>query len=78
MPDSNLTEDQLNPLVKHAYACSEPHLSGYRLVIGFETLEQAQAAHRYVAKLANDYVKKQAPRCTCADFDGFVDCPVHI
>lgn len=21
---------------------------------------------------------KREPRCTCADFDGFVTCPVHI
>jgi hypothetical protein len=46
------SKETVNPLARHAYTFSEPHLSGYRLVIGFETLEQAQAAHRYLAALA--------------------------
>jgi len=40
-----------NPLLKRCYTMSEPHLSGYRVVIGFERLEDAQDAHEYIAKL---------------------------
>jgi hypothetical protein len=40
-----------NPLEAHCYVLSEPHLDGYRLVIGFETLEEVQAAHEYLATL---------------------------
>ena len=47
-----------NPLARHAYSCSEPHLSGYRLVIGFETLEQVQEAHQYVAKIAHEQYER--------------------
>ena len=40
------------PLDKRGYVMSEPHLSGYRLVIGFGTLADVQAAHEYIAKLS--------------------------
>lgn len=40
-----------NPLLKRCYTMSEPHLSGYRVVIGFERMEDAQDAHEYIAKL---------------------------
>ena len=40
-----------NPLLKRCYTMSESHLSGYRVVIGFERLEDAQDAHEYIAKL---------------------------
>lgn len=39
----------VSPLGFHAYAMSERHLSGYRLIVGFDTLEQVQAAHQAVA-----------------------------
>jgi len=29
---------------------SESHLSGYRLILGFETLEDVQAAHEFLIK----------------------------
>lgn len=32
----------------HAYCASESHLSGYRLIIGFDTLGQVDAAHQAV------------------------------
>lgn len=32
----------------HAFASSDKHLSGYRLTLGFDTLEQVQAAHQAV------------------------------
>lgn len=38
-----------SPLSKRLYALSEPHLSGYRLVLGFETLADCQAAHEAIA-----------------------------
>jgi hypothetical protein len=41
-----------NPLLDHCFAVSEPYLRGYRLVLGFETLEQVQEAHKYIAELA--------------------------
>lgn len=34
-----------------AYMSSGPHLSGYRVSVGFETLEDAQAAHSFLADL---------------------------
>ena len=40
-----------NPLLKRCYTMAESHLSGYRVVIGFERLEDAQDAHEYIAKL---------------------------
>lgn len=41
-----------NPLEKRCYLMSESHLSGYRLVIGFETLEDVQSAHEFLARSA--------------------------
>lgn len=32
----------------HAYCASESHLSGYRLIIGFDTLAQVDAAHQAI------------------------------
>jgi hypothetical protein len=43
-----------SPLSVYGYAMSEPHLSGYRLILGFETLEQVQAAHSAVAELSKE------------------------
>lgn len=40
-------------LAPACYIHSGGHLSGFRLCIGFETLEQAQAAHEAVAKAVN-------------------------
>src|SRR5574337_223793 len=40
-----------NPLAQRCYLMSESHLGGHRLIIGFETLEDAQDAHEYVARL---------------------------
>jgi len=39
-------------LARRAYVMSEPHLSGHRVVIGFESREHAMAAHEAVARLA--------------------------
>jgi hypothetical protein len=40
---------QSDPLRKASYVLSESHLSGYRLVLGFETLAEVQAAHNALA-----------------------------
>lgn len=42
-------EQQPNPFAKRCYTMSESHLSGYRLIVGFERLEDAQDAHTFVA-----------------------------
>ena len=42
---------EVHPLASRCYAMSEPHLSGYRLVLGFETLEAVGAAHTWVANV---------------------------
>lgn len=36
-------------LAKAGYLMSEPHLSGHRVVLGFDTLDDAQAAHVGIA-----------------------------
>ena len=38
------------PLAARCYLMSERNLSGYRLIIGFNTLDDVQAAHEWVAK----------------------------
>ena len=50
-PQAALLMSAQNPLLKRCYTMSESHLSGYRVVIGFERLEDAQDAHEYIAKL---------------------------
>ena len=42
-------EQQPNPFSKRCYTMSESHLSGYRLIVGFEHLEDAKDAHTFVA-----------------------------
>lgn len=39
-----------NPFASRCYTMSESHLSGHRLIVGFEKLEDAQAAHEWVAR----------------------------
>lgn len=51
-----------NPLCTHAYAMSEKHLSGYRLIIGFDTLEQVQAAHESLVQMARAAHETSDPR----------------
>jgi hypothetical protein len=40
-----------NPLAARCYTMSEPHLSGYRLVLGFNTVDEVGAAQQYIANL---------------------------
>ena len=42
--------DEVNPLAARCYVMSESHLSGYRLILGFETLDAVQAAHEFLAR----------------------------
>jgi hypothetical protein len=41
----------MGALEKRSYSLNEPHLSGYRLVIGFDTLEDVQAAQQALMDL---------------------------
>ena len=56
-----------NPLLKRCYTMSESHLSGYRVVIGFERLEDAQDAHEYIAKLQATQKPVQAGSASLLD-----------
>ena len=39
-----------NPFASRCYTMSESHLSGHRLIVGFEKLEDVQSAHEWVAR----------------------------
>ena len=43
--------DTVAALGCHAFASSDKHLSGYRLTLGFDTLEQVQDAHKAIVDL---------------------------
>ena len=43
-------EELLNALKKRCYILSESHLSGYRLILGFNTLDDVQGAHQQIVK----------------------------
>lgn len=46
-----------NPFASRCYTMSESHLSGHRLLVGFEKLEDAQAAHEWIARYGRcDYL----------------------
>lgn len=42
--------EKQNPLSLRCYLTSEAHMSGYRLIVGFENLEDLQDAHAYIAR----------------------------
>lgn len=42
------TPCETNPLGKRGYAISEKHLSGHRLIIGFDSAADCDAAHDFV------------------------------
>lgn len=50
-----------NPLAARCYTISEPHLSGYRLVIGFETRDAVDAAQEYVSRLPRGTADETTP-----------------
>ena len=39
-----------NPLSRRCYLTSEAHMRGHRLIIGFENLEDLDAAHSFLAR----------------------------
>lgn len=43
--------DWSHPLSVRAYVMSEPHLSGWRVILGFAHRDDADAAHAYVANV---------------------------
>ena len=50
-----------NPFASRCYTMSESHLSGYRLIVGFEKLEDAQDAHEWVARQVRGDFTHSAP-----------------
>lgn len=68
----------------HAFCSSDRHLSGWRVTIGFDTLEQAQAAHQFIANAGKALAARlsatkpaETEPCSCTnnkygEFDG--DC----
>ena len=49
---------ETNPLEQRCYLMSESHLSGCRLVIGFESLDDCQDAHDF---LIHHYPQRKSP-----------------
>ena len=43
-------DELLNALKKRCYTISESHLSGYRLILGFNTLDDVHGAHQQIVK----------------------------
>lgn len=49
-PASETVDDPLSPQV---YVISEPHLSGARVIVGFNSLEEAREAHAWISRRAH-------------------------
>lgn len=43
-----------SPLTRARYMMTEPHLSGFRIVLGFDTRDEADAAHAALAPLLTE------------------------
>ncbi|CAB4121247.1 hypothetical protein UFOVP154_58 [uncultured Caudovirales phage] len=41
--------DWSHPFARRGYIISEPHLDGYRVIVGFDSLADADAAHEHIA-----------------------------
>lgn len=50
-----------NPFASRCYTMSESHLSGHRLIVGFEKLGDVQDAHEWVARQGRGDYTHQAP-----------------
>ena len=50
-----------NPFASRCYTMSESHLSGHRLIVGFEKLGDAQDAHEWVARQGRGDLTRPAP-----------------
>ena len=58
MRDASNNDREITPLERRCYLMSEPHLSGCRLIIGFESLEDCSKAHDF---LIRHYPKLKTP-----------------
>lgn len=58
-----------NPFASRCYAMSESHLSGHRLIVGFEKLGDVQDAHEWVARQGRGDFTHPAPSVPGDDFD---------
>lgn len=54
-----------NPLDRRCYVVSESHLGGYRLILGYETLDAVVAAHEFIVK-HSAAAPKPEPVAPCA------------
>ena len=50
-----------NPFASRCYTLNESHLSGHRLIVGFEKMEDAQDAHEWVARQGRGDFTHPAP-----------------
>lgn len=48
--ESGQKPEKQNPLSRRCYLTSEAHMSGYRLIVGFDRLEDLDAAHSFLAR----------------------------
>ena len=62
-----------NPFASRCYTMSESHLSGHRLIVGFEKLGDAQDAHEWVARQGRGDFTHPAPSVP----DGYVLVPIE-
>ena len=62
-----------NPFAARCYTMSESHLSGHRLIVGFEKLGDAQDAHEWVARQGRGDFTHQAPSVP----DGYALVPIE-
>lgn len=51
-------DKEITPLERRCYLMGETHLSGYRLVIGFESLDDCHDAHDF---LLRHYPQRKSP-----------------
>lgn len=48
--EKQASQPEINPLARRCYLMSEAHLSGYRLIVGFESLDDLQDAQEFLAR----------------------------
>ena len=60
-PATGEPEVSRNPFASRCYTMSESHLSGHRLIVGFEKLVDAQDAHEWVARQGRGDFTHPAP-----------------
>lgn len=62
-----------NPFASRCYTMSESHLSGHRLIVGFEKLGDAQDAHEWVARQGRGDFTRPTPSVP----DGYALVPIE-